>query len=111
MINQLQREETKSFKQLKNSKTFKTLLKIRDLEVATHRGHPLLLLASREFPSTVNHLGTATASRGFATAASDPETPSKWPKQQLITAFGRLREQGGAAARGTWHRERQEGRF
>ncbi|KAG2933209.1 hypothetical protein PC115_g5541 [Phytophthora cactorum] len=71
MINQLQREETKSFKQLKNT----------------------------------------TASRGFATAASDPETPSKWPKQQLITAFGRLREQGGAAARGTWHRERQEGRF
>ncbi|KAF1792559.1 Tetratricopeptide repeat-containing domain [Phytophthora cactorum] len=48
-------------------------------------GHPLL--ASRGFPSTVNHLGTATASRGFATAASDPETPSKWPKQQLITAL------------------------
>ncbi|KAG3251797.1 hypothetical protein PI124_g3622 [Phytophthora idaei] len=58
-------------------------------------GHPLL--ASRGFPSTVNHLGTATASRGFATAASDLETPSKWPKQQLITAFGRLR--GGKEAR------------
>ncbi|KAG2990958.1 hypothetical protein PC118_g5351 [Phytophthora cactorum] len=43
--------------------------------------------------------------------ATPIETPSKWPKQQLITAFGRLREQGGAAARGTWHRERQEGRF
>ncbi|RAW40651.1 hypothetical protein PC110_g3149 [Phytophthora cactorum] len=47
-------------------------------------GHPSL--AFRGFPRSVNHQGTATASRGFATTPSVLKTPSKWPKRLLITA-------------------------